>query len=179
MFGGKMTKSAGLLMYRFKNNQLEVFLGHPGGPYWKNKDNWGMPKGKQNENEDDLLQVAIREFHEETAIVPDNEIFIELGDHKVQGKNKTIYAWAFEKNFEGQIKSNEIEIEYPLRSGQKMFVPEMDEGRWFYLMEAKEKIHSSQKVFIEKIEQLYKNGLLNSVKKVEEIFKEGRNFKND
>ena len=84
-------------MFRIVGNKLEVFLVHPGGPYWRNKDvgSWGIPKGEVEEREN-LIEAAKREFNEETGITPEKE-FIELGSIKYSS-GKTVYAWAFETN---------------------------------------------------------------------------------
>jgi 8-oxo-dGTP pyrophosphatase MutT (NUDIX family) len=92
--------SAGLLMYRIRDGQLEVFLAHPGGPYFKHKDDgaWTIPKG-ESEPDEDLLQAAKREFEEETGITPIGP-FIPLTPVTQKGE-KIVHAWAFEGNWEG------------------------------------------------------------------------------
>ena len=110
--------SAGLLMYNENNGYTEFFLVHPGGPYFANKDAgyWGVPKGLQ-ENDEDLLTTAIREFHEETGIQSHGE-FLPLGMIK-QKNGKLVYTWAFktERNNPIDIQSNTCEIEWPPHSG--------------------------------------------------------------
>jgi predicted NUDIX family NTP pyrophosphohydrolase len=142
--------SAGLMLYRRGDNGIEVFLVHPGGPYYKNKDggSWSIPKGETMEGEA-LLENAKREFTEETGKKPEG-VFLSLGTTRLKS-GKTIHAWAFEGNFEGGIKSNLFELEWPPRSGRVQKFPEADEGRFFTLDEAKRKIHPAQAVFIDRL----------------------------
>jgi predicted NUDIX family NTP pyrophosphohydrolase len=148
-------KSAGILLYRFENNSLEVFLVHPGGPFWKNKDTgaWTIPKGELTD-EEDSLDAAKREFKEETSFTPP-EKFIELRSIK-QKSGKIVFCWAAEGNVDPvKIHSNLFEMEWPPNSGKKQKFPEVDRGNWFTISEAKEKIISAQLQFIEEL-----NGLL-------------------
>jgi predicted NUDIX family NTP pyrophosphohydrolase len=144
--------SAGLLMYAIKDDKLKVFLVHPGGPFFKNKDNgyWSIPKGLVEGNED-LLDTAKREFEEETGIVPEGE-FIPLGT-VTQKNNKTVYTWAFEINNSNavSVKSNLFEMEWPPKSGRKQKFPEIDKGEFFTEESAKEKINPAQIEFIERL----------------------------
>lgn len=150
--------SAGLLMYRKKNNQLEFFLVHPGGPYFKNKDDgaWTIPKGEV-ENTELLLDTALREFREETGIDPAGE-FISLESVKQKG-GKTVYAWAFKGDWDETtpIKSNYFEIEWPPRSGKKQKFPEIDKALFFPVNIAKQKINPAQIDFIVKLERILKS----------------------
>ncbi|HMJ46960.1 MAG TPA: NUDIX domain-containing protein [Ferruginibacter sp.] len=151
-----MKKSAGILFYRLDNKRLEVFLVHPGGPFWKNKDNgtWSIPKGEFAENELPL-DAAIREVKEETGISCSGT-FIELNHIKQKG-GKIIYAWALEKEIDPvEITSNTFEIEWPPRTGQFKSFPEVDKGDWFKIKEAKEKINSAQTGFIDELAQKLK-----------------------
>jgi predicted NUDIX family NTP pyrophosphohydrolase len=143
-----MKKSAGILIYRKKNGKIQIFLVHPGGPFWKNKDlnSWSIPKGEV-ENEEDLKNTAIREFEEETGIVlsdEDKEKIFYLGE--VKSKNKIVYVFALEKDLgdEIKIKSNLVKTEF----GE---FPEIDKGEYFNLELAKEKLVSYQKELIEMI----------------------------
>ncbi|MEO8720090.1 MAG: NUDIX domain-containing protein [Ginsengibacter sp.] len=148
-------KSAGLLLYRFPNISVEVFLVHPGGPFWKKKDlsAWSIPKGEIEGGEDPLMAAA-RETKEETGIVVDLNDCISLNPSK-QKSGKIIYAWAKEADFEfGKIESNLFEMEWPPRSGIKKFFPEVDKAAWLKLEEAKRKITSGQLTFLEELEQI-------------------------
>lgn len=141
-------KSAGILLYRLKNKKPEVLLVHPGGPFWKNKDegSWTIPKGEVNE-EEELLAAAIREFHEETGTLLQGD-FIALTPVK-QKSGKQVYAWALPGDLdESTIQSNFFEIEWPPKSGKRQSFPEIDRAGWFSMDEAKKKINDSQAAFI-------------------------------
>lgn len=141
--------SAGILLYRFKNQQLEVMLVHPGGPYWVHKDlgAWSIPKGLIEENEPPL-EAAKREFKEETGFEVDGD-FVELGTLK-QPSRKIVHAWALEKDIDTtRIVSNFFELEWPKNSGKLEEFPEVDKGEWFDVEEAKTKILKGQVRFID------------------------------
>jgi predicted NUDIX family NTP pyrophosphohydrolase len=140
-------KSAGILMYRFKNKQIEVLLVHPGGPFWARKDlgAWSIPKGEFDEEE--AVTIAKREFFEETGVLIEAEL-IPLTVQKQKG-GKIIYAWAVEGNLEASnIKSNLFELEWPPKSGQKQLFPEVDKAEWFTLETATQKVNPGQVAFI-------------------------------
>lgn len=144
-------KSAGLLLYRVKSKQLQVFLVHPGGPFWKNKDAgaWSIPKGEFDDDED-ALHAAQREFEEETGIRVQGK-FIRLTPVK-QKSGKIVYAWALEKDIEADtIKSNFFTMEWPPRSGREQQFPEIDKGEWFHLPEALQKINPYQAALIDEL----------------------------
>lgn len=144
-------KSAGILLYRFKNNLPEVLLVHPGGPFWINKDDgsWSIPKGEFEENENPL-HAAIREMEEETGIKVSGE-FIELTPVK-QKSGKVIYAWSLLQDIGiTQIKSNTFEIEWPPKSGKKKEFPEIDKAAWFSFPIAGTKIIQGQLPFIQEL----------------------------
>ncbi|MEP6948938.1 MAG: NUDIX domain-containing protein [Ginsengibacter sp.] len=145
-------QSAGLLLYRYKN-MLEVFLVHPGGPLWKNKDEtaWSIPKGEFDETEEPL-QAAVREFLEETGTAVSGE-FIELTP-VIQKGGKKVFAWAVEKNIDAAaIRSNNFEMEWPPRSGKYQSFPEIDKGAWFTTDEATKKINVMQAALIEELKK--------------------------
>jgi predicted NUDIX family NTP pyrophosphohydrolase len=146
-----MKKSAGILVYRFYSGELEVFLVHPGGPFWKNKDDgaWSIPKGEYAEDEDPL-EAAKREFEEETGIVCDGK-FITLDPIKQKG-GKMVSAWALEKHIDAKsIKSNLFSMEWPPKSGKMQEFPEVDKAAWFGLNDAKQKINPSQAALIDQL----------------------------
>lgn len=150
-------ESAGLLMYRLKNGRsLEVFLIHPGGPFFKNKDMgvWSIPKGEPDENDGSLLKTAIREFEEETGIKPGTENFIPLGKITQRG-GKTVHAWAFEGNIDDDfiLKSNTFKTEWPPNTGKWMLFPEVDKCAFFKTYDAKKKIKDRQVDLIERLEE--------------------------
>ncbi len=147
--------SAGLLMYRMKNNQPEVFLVHPGGPFWKDKDfkTWSIPKGEVNEGED-LIEGAKREFFEETGIKAEGK-FVSLGT--VRRTGKIVHAWAFTGDFNGFLtRQNMVEIEFPYKSGKKIKVPEIDRAEFFTIEKAKERIVKYQQEFLERLKKILK-----------------------
>ena len=148
-------KSAGLLMYRRRGGGLEVFLVHPGGPYWANKDlgAWTIPKGGILEREEPLL-AAKREFTEETGfMVPESAGFFALTPLK-QKSGKVVYAWAFEGDcIPEELKSNLCALQWPPRSGRFIDIPEIDRGGWFGITGAKERIIAGQTGFITELEE--------------------------
>ena len=146
-------KSAGLLMYRRRNNQWEVFLIHPGGPFWARKDEgaWSIPKGEFTE--EDPLEAAKREFQEETGF-PAQGDFRPLSSIRQAG-GKTVYAWAFAGDCDAAaIHSNTFKLEYPPHSGQWRTFPEVDRAGWFSLAQAREKILKSQTPLLDQLEQM-------------------------
>jgi len=147
-------QSAGILLYRLQNNITEVFLCHPGGPFYKNKDAgaWTIPKG-EFENEEDSLAAACREFYEETGQELVGE-FISLEPVKYKS-GKIVYAWLLKGDLDaGAIKSNQFLLEWPPRTGKYISVPEIDRAAWFNLQEAKQKILLSQLPFLLECEKI-------------------------
>jgi predicted NUDIX family NTP pyrophosphohydrolase len=146
--------SAGLLIYRFKGNSVEVFLVHPGGPFWHKKDalSWSIPKGEYT-NEDPLA-AARREFKEETGFEPPEGRSDNLHPIK-QPSGKVISAWAIEGDVDAsKAKSNSFTIEWPPRSGRHEQFPEIDKAGWFDLESAKQKIIRGQAGFLEELQKL-------------------------
>ncbi len=141
--------SAGLLMYAFGGDELKVFLVHPGGPFFVNKDDgyWGIPKGLVDKDED-LLNAAIREFNEETGIIP-NGVYTPLGTIE-QRNGKIVHAWAFKAKNDSKIEtnSNTFEMEWPPHSGKRQKFPEIDKGEFFTVEEAKKKMIGAQFEFV-------------------------------
>jgi predicted NUDIX family NTP pyrophosphohydrolase len=153
-----MTKlvSSGLLMCRWNNGGLEYFLVHPGGPFFKNKDIgvWSIPKGLPEENED-LLVTAIREFTEETGIIP-TPPYYPLSTVQQKG-GKQVHAWTFigEWNSEQAIVSNTFQLEWPPRSGKYAAFPEQDKAAWMDLSQAKLSINPAQVTFLEEAKKIH------------------------
>lgn len=136
--------SAGILPFRQRRDGLELFLVHPGGPFWKNKDEgaWSIPKGEIDPDEDPLT-AARREFREETSL-PLEGTFIEL-DPVTIASGKEIVAWAIERDLDASaIKSNSFTIEWPPRSGQVQEFPEADRAAWFVWPLALQKVTAGQ-----------------------------------
>ena len=148
--------SAGLLMYRIHGGTLQVLLAHPGGPFFKNKDEgaWSIPKGEVEPGED-LLETAKREFEEETGITPKGP-FIALTPITQKG-GKIVHAWAFEDDCDpSAIVSNTFTIEWPPKSGQQMEFPEIDRADFFDVAAAKRKVKAAQVALIEELERIAK-----------------------
>src|SRR6185437_883021 len=148
-------QSAGILLYRTTGGLLQVFLVHPGGPFFKNKDlgAWSILKGEFPEDEDPLLG-AKREFLEETGQPIDGD-FIKLKPVTLKS-GKTVHAWAVEGDINHEtIFSNLFEIEWPPKSGKKQSFPEIDRAAWFDLDEAKAKISPGQIGLIEDLTKSY------------------------
>jgi predicted NUDIX family NTP pyrophosphohydrolase len=147
-------RSAGLLMYRRKVDRVEVFLVHPGGPYWskKNEGSWTIPKGEYETNEEPLA-AAVREFQEETGFKV-SEPFLELGSVR-QKTGKIILAWAFEDDCDPtKLISNTCEIEWPPRSGNRIEIPEVDRGCWFSFDRALVSIRAEQVPLLEALRSI-------------------------
>jgi predicted NUDIX family NTP pyrophosphohydrolase len=145
-------QSAGILLYRLNNKNLEVFLVHPGGPFWKNKDEgaWSIPKGEFGDKED-ALDAAIREMEEETGYRIEDKC-TPLSTVK-QKSGKIIHAWACRGDVDpAKIRSNEFEMEWPPRSGKKTKFPEVDKAAWFDSDTAKKKINPGQVNLITELE---------------------------
>ena len=146
-------QSAGLLLYRFRDRKLEVFLVHPGGPFWAKKDLgvWSIPKGEYTADEDPLT-AAKREFTEETGAVVEGEFF-DLGEVKQAG-GKIVKAWALEHDFDhGHLKSDTFTMEWPPRSGKLQVFPEVDAGEWFPIPVATEKLLAAQRAFLTRLNE--------------------------
>jgi predicted NUDIX family NTP pyrophosphohydrolase len=144
-------KSAGLLLYRFHNSQLQVLLVHPGGPFWKNKDAgaWSLPKGEFAEDEK-ALTAAIRETKEEIGLEVKGD-FIDLSSVRMKS-GKIIYAWAVETDFDpAQLESNTFEMEWPPKSGKTQAFPEIDKAEWFTPEEANVKLNETQRQFLQRL----------------------------
>jgi predicted NUDIX family NTP pyrophosphohydrolase len=144
--------SAGLIMYRFRGGELEVFLAHPGGPYSEAKDEgcWTIPKGRQKPQET-LLDAAKREFEEEVGIVP-RAPYHELGSIRQKG-GKVVHAWAFEGQWDESqpIRSNTFEMSWPPYSGRIQKFPEIDRAGFFDLPAARQKLKDSQWPLLERL----------------------------
>jgi predicted NUDIX family NTP pyrophosphohydrolase len=150
--------SAGLLLYRRKHGTLEVFLAHPGGPFWAKRDlgAWTIPKGTVNDGES-LLDTALREFHEETGITA-HEPFLPLGSVK-QRAGKTVHAWAWEGDADAaSITSNTMRCEWPRGSGLYVVVPEIDRCAWLDPGTARQKVNPAQIEFIDRLEAALREG---------------------
>jgi len=143
-----------LLLYRIRDSAVEVFLVHPGGPFWAKKDEgaWSIPKGEFADDEQPL-SAATREFQEETGFSMEGN-FMALAPLK-QRSGKLVYAWALEGDCDaGAIKSNLFSMEWPPRSGKRQEYPEVDRASWFTLESAKRRIVPGQIAFLEELQQM-------------------------
>lgn len=145
--------SAGILLYRKGNAGVEVFLVHPGGPFWVRKDvgAWSIPKGEYLENED-ALAAARREFAEETSLALPQGDLQELGE--VKYNNKILRVWVLEGSVDARrIKSNTITLEWPPKTGRTQEFPEVDRAGWYPLGAAKEKLVKGQAPLIDMLQE--------------------------
>jgi len=144
-------RSAGVLLFRRTGGEIEVLLAHPGGPYWKNKDDgaWSIPKGEYADNEDPLA-AAKREFAEEIGLTPSGD-FIPLGEIRQPG-GKVVTAWAAEGDLDTtRVRSNTFSMPWPPRSGKLQEFPEVDRAEWFLLAAARRKILKGQAEFLDRL----------------------------
>lgn len=153
--------SAGILLYRFRDGAIEVFLVHPGGPFWAKKDEgaWSIPKGEM-EGQEDALTRARQEFREETGFVVAGD-FHPLSAIKQAG-GKRVHAWTVEGNCDAAaIASNSFTLEWPPRSGKLREFPEVDRAGWFDLAQARRKINPAQTGFLDQLERLLSGRAVN------------------
>jgi predicted NUDIX family NTP pyrophosphohydrolase len=151
--------SAGILLFRRRGNGLQVLLAHPGGPYWSRQDfgSWSVPKGIA-EPDETPENVAAREFAEETGFelvsvaAEPGRPPLDLGAVTLKS-GKVVRAWAVEGDLDPELaRSNEIEIEWPPRSGRIQVIPEVDRVAWFAADEARRRAHPAQAVFVDRLE---------------------------
>ena len=144
--------SAGLLLFRRGDAGLELFLAHPGGPFWTRQDagSWTLPKGMVEEGEE-ALEAACREFREETGIEPHGP-FLPLGSIR-QKAGKLVHAWAWEGDADpAAVHSNLMHMEWPRGSGRWQSFPEVDRCEWFDPDEARRRINTAQAELIDRLE---------------------------
>jgi predicted NUDIX family NTP pyrophosphohydrolase len=144
--------SAGLLMYRRRAGALEVFLVHPGGPFWARKDAgaWSIPKGELGRTEEPLA-VARREFTEETGFRAEGDV--QPLAPITQAGGKVVHAFALEGDADpATLQSNTFSIEWPPRSGRQQTFPEVDRAAWFSLDVARQKINPAQAALLDELE---------------------------
>jgi len=150
--------SAGLLLYRRASGALEVFLAHPGGPFWRDRDlgAWTIPKGVLEDGEDPLA-AAQREFAEETSVAPVGP-FLSLGSVR-QKAGKVVHAWAWEGDADpARVASNSMRSEWPRNSGRFITFPEVDRCEWFDPATARLKMNPAQAAFIDRLEAALAGG---------------------
>lgn len=141
-------------MYRRHSHHAEVFLVHPGGPFWVKKDlgAWTLPKGEYDEQEE-AVDAAKREFQEETGFTAPGP-FVALGEIR-QASGKVVTAFACEGDCDpAALVSNLCEVQWPPRTGRKLEIPEVDRGAWFSLEEAQERIFPAQRPLLERLRKI-------------------------
>jgi len=147
-------QSAGILLHKRRGNGLLVLLVHPGGPFWRTKDDgaWSIPKGERAADED-AETTARREFLEELGALPQGAL-VPLGSIRQRG-GKQVDAFALEGDFDVErLSSHTVEIEWPPRSGRRQSFPEVDRAAWFSPEEARQKINQAQRQLIDRLEEL-------------------------
>jgi predicted NUDIX family NTP pyrophosphohydrolase len=145
-------QSAGLLLYRVRDGELEVLLAHPGGPLFARKDAgaWTVPKGEPNTDEA-LEACAGREFSEETGLPAPPGPWLALGEVQQRG-GKRVHAWAASGDCDaGALRSNTFELEWPPKSGRMQTYPEVDRFEFFTLPAARDKINPAQIELLERL----------------------------
>lgn len=148
-------QSAGLLLFRLGDGEIEVLLVHPGGPFFQNKDEgaWSIPKGEVDADEG-FLDAAIREFKEETGVTPQGP-FHALPSVKQKG-GKLVHAWACKGDCDpDNIQSNTFSLEWPPKSGRRVEFPEVDRAAFLTLPAARKKINAAQRVFLDALEDTF------------------------
>ncbi len=149
-----MTNTAGILVYRHRAATPEVFLVHPGGPFWAKKDHgaWSIPKG-EFPAEEDALAAALREFTEETGQTIRGE-FRPLTPVR-QPSRKIVHGFAVEGEVDAdRVVSNEFELEWPPRSGRRQRFPEVDRGAWFTFAEARKRLQAGQVPILDELARM-------------------------
>jgi predicted NUDIX family NTP pyrophosphohydrolase len=147
-------RSAGILLHRSSNGEPEVFLVHPGGPFWANKDAgaWSLPKGEFEDGEEPAA-AALREFEEETGHRVAGDM-VPLDPSRQRG-GKIVHAWAMPGDVDASdIRSNLFSMEWPPRSGRQREFPEVDRAGWFTLEQARGKINPGQRSLLDQLERL-------------------------
>jgi predicted NUDIX family NTP pyrophosphohydrolase len=151
-------QSAGILLYRVVDGELQVLLGHPGGPVWANRDvgAWTLPKGEINPDEDPI-EAAKREFNEETSLTAEPP-FLPLG-FIVQKSGKQVWGWASKGDADAsKLFSNTFEIQWPKRSGLYITIAEIDRFGWYSIEAASEKINPAQVELLLRLEKVIQTG---------------------
>jgi predicted NUDIX family NTP pyrophosphohydrolase len=146
------SRSAGILLYRHRDGELQVLLVHPGGPFWARKDEgaWSIPKGEYG-SEEDLLAAARREFQEELGLAPPAGAALDLGQVR-QKAGKVVRAFALAGDLDtSRVTSNTTEITWPPRSDRVMTIPEVDRAEWFAVAEARRRINPAQAALLDRL----------------------------
>lgn len=147
--------SAGLLLFRRVDDNLEVLVAHPGGPIWARRDTgaWSIPKGAANDGEP-LIEAAYREFEEETGHAAPRGDAIDLGEVRMRS-GKVVHGWGVEGDLDpARIRSMLVEVEWPPRTGRLVTVPEIDRVAWVRPAEARRRLNPAQASFVDRLLQV-------------------------
>lgn len=147
-------RSAGLLLFRWAGDHVEVLLGHMGGPLWAGRDRagWSIPKGEYQPDET-ALDAARREFEEELGLSPPDGDLVDLGEAQ-QRSGKIVTVWAIASDLDpGEVVPGTFSMQWPRGSGQVQEFPELDRAAWFDLGQARDKIIEGQRPFLDRLEQ--------------------------
>jgi len=148
-------RSAGLLLFRRRGTEAEVLIGHMGGPFWQGRDagGWSVPKGEYAP-EEDSMGAAGREFQEELGIAPPAGPWLPLGEARQPG-GKIVTVWALEADLDTTlVEPGTFTMEWPRGSGRVQEFPEVDRAEWMKVEEAKEKLVTGQRVFLDRLVEL-------------------------
>jgi predicted NUDIX family NTP pyrophosphohydrolase len=148
--------SAGLLLFRRADDGVEVLIAHPGGPIWSRRDTgaWSLPKGAPLDQQEALLDAARREFHEETGHLPPDGDVIDLGEVRMRS-GKVVRGYAVEGDLDpALLRSMQVEVEWPPRSGRVISVPEIDRLLWAGPAEAHRRLNPAQASFVDRLLQV-------------------------
>lgn len=149
----KRPHSAGIVLYRYVEGNLEVLAVHPGGPFWARRDEgaWSIPKGEIDDDGDEPLAVARREFAEELGVDPPAGLAVDLGEVRQRG-GKVVRAFALEGDLDtAAVVSNTAEIEWPPRSGRRIEMPEVDRAEWHTFETARTKLNPAQVPLLDRL----------------------------
>ncbi|MEU0391839.1 NUDIX domain-containing protein [Streptomyces sp. NPDC006208] len=148
-------RSAGLLLFRRRDDRVEVLLGHMGGPFWESRDEaaWSVPKGEYTEDEQPMA-AARREFEEELGLEPPDGDWRPLGESR-QANGKIVTVWAMEGDLDtALVVPGTFTMEWPRGSGVVREFPEIDRAEWIGIDEAHQKLVAGQRVFLERLDPL-------------------------
>ena len=151
----KTRTSAGLLLYRIRDGELEVLIAHMGGPLWASKDEgaWSIVKGEYDGEREDAYAAARREFAEETGTAPPDGEALELGEIR-QRSGKRVVAWALAGELDpATVQSNTFSMEWPPRSGRRREFAEIDRVAWFAPATARRKLVAGQAALVDTLER--------------------------
>ncbi len=151
--------SAGILLFRETGHHIEVLIGHPGGPFWANKNEgaWSIPKGLVEAGED-ARSAAVREFAEETGHDVDDAGMLDMGEVTLRS-GKRVVVWAIRGDLDpDQATSNKVRLEWPRGSGRIIEFPEIDELRWCPVPSAQRLLNPAQTVFLSRLRKRLDHG---------------------